>query len=570
MILHDKTFLTFGYTFDGIGVYNPICCHCDYCGVEFSREKRSILCGRKYILKDACKQCTSLKRNEVQILLYGEDYKNVIGRKARSAFVSKHGVDSLEIKDKIKKTCLLKYGKTSYLGTKEARDKTKESSLKKYGTEHPTQSAIVKEKAKNTNQEKYGVDYFSQTKEWQDKTKAASQQNFGTDNPAQSDVVKDKMKQTNQEKYGVDYALQNPDSIQKLKDTCVERYGKENYSQTLEYREKYRTTCLERYGVEYPLQNERIFLKSIATKIAKYGRAFGLQGKTKTQDEIQQWLNSYGYNFQSNHSLLKGKEIDLYDDMLKIGIEFCGLYWHNECSPEPRLRSYHYNKYKQCKDQNVRLLTIFEDEWALRNNQCKDFILSLMNICTSKIMARKCSVDMVSNKECALFCEDNHIQGKTHSKVCFGLFYNNEMIGVVSLAQHHRQSDKHQIVLNRICFKSGVQVIGGAGKLLAACKSWCKNNNYATIITWSDNRWSEGNMYSKLNFSLDTDLPPDYSYVDTKQRIRVSKQSCKKSNTQCPPDMTEKKWLLNNGLARIWDCGKKRWICNVDVTQELT
>ena len=108
----------------------------------------------------------------------------------------------------------------------------------------------------------------------------------------------------------------------------------------------------------------------------------------------------------------------------------------------------------------------------------------------------------------------------------------------------------------------GWQIVGGASKLFSAGVKWCKENLYGKIISWSDNRWSNGNIYIKLGFDLEKNMPPDYSYVDNSKHIRLSKQSCKKSDINCPPDVTEKKWMINNGFARIWDCGKKRWVWN--------
>jgi hypothetical protein len=59
---------------------------------------------------------------------------------------------------------------------------------------------------------------------------------------------------------------------------------------------------------------------------------------------------------------------------------------------------------------------------------------------------------------------------------------------------------------------------------------------------------------------LDKELGPDYSYINLKKPYyRLSKQSQKKSNTNCPEDKTEYEWAIENGLARLWDCGKKRW-----------
>jgi len=68
-----------------------------------------------------------------------------------------------------------------------------------------------------------------------------------------------------------------------------------------------------------------------------------------------------------------------------------------------------------------------------------------------------------------------------------------------------------------------------------------------------------------LGFTLSAELPPDYCYVDLSKtkRNRISKQSQKKSRTNCPAGITEREWAVKQGLGRIWDCGKKKWIINI-------
>ena len=144
----------------------------------------------------------------------------------------------------------------------------------------------------------------------------------------------------------------------------------------------------------------------------------------------------------------------------------------------------------------------------------------------------------------------------------FSLVFEGNIVAAMSFGRHPR--NKKTIVLDRLCFKSNVTIVGGASKLFKACKMWGYDNDYREVITWSDNRWSEGKIYKTLGFVLQVDLGPDYSYVKFKSPIkRISKQSQKKSNTGCPKETTEKEYALKNGLARIWDCGKKRWSCNL-------
>jgi len=83
-----------------------------------------------------------------------------------------YGFQSKEIREKIKKTNLNKYGSNSILGNKDFREKhdidnnfkkmeikrkIKETSILKYRTSHPQKSPIIKNKIKRTNLLRYGT-----------------------------------------------------------------------------------------------------------------------------------------------------------------------------------------------------------------------------------------------------------------------------------------------------------------------------------------------------------------------------------------------------------------------------
>ena len=419
--------------------------------------------------------------------------------------------------------------------------KKKEIFNLKYGCDNPFQSDMIKQKIVDSNLRKYGVINPTQNEDIRNKQKKTCLDKYGAENPFQSEIVKEKIKEKNLLLYGVENSFQRKEIQEKQKDTLRKKYRVDHYSKTKECRNKVIATNIERYGSPFPSH--------------KYG---------KTQDEIKEWLNSFGFDFSSDYEILENKEIDLLDKDKKIGIEYCGLYWHNELSPEPRDHKYHINKYKNCLKKDIQLLTIFEDEWKFRQNQCKSHIKSVLGITDKKVFARKCEVKEIIREDAKKFFDFYHIQGSNKlGIVFFGLFFENELYAVMSLGRHNRQLDvsKKEITLDRLCFKDGVQIIGGASKLFSKCLEWAKNNNYKKIISFSDNRWSLGNVYKKMGFVLEKEYGPDYSYVSTNNpRKRLSKQSQKKSMTKCPKDLTEHSWALQRGLARIYDCGKKRWI----------
>jgi hypothetical protein len=285
-----------------------------------------------------------------------------------------------------------------------------------------------------------------------------------------------------------------------------------------------------------------------------------IEGKLcKTEHVIRDVISSHG--LAASKLQIGKKEIDIFIKDKMIGIEYCGLRWHSDLlSDDARLK--HLSKLQLANDNGIRLITIFEDEWLTRKPQVLNFLKSVLGTSDRKVFARKCSVRAISRIESAKFIDDNHIQGASkRSHVFFGLFLGEELLGVISGSSHHRGGS--DLVLDRLCFKDGVSVAGGSSKLLKHFMVWACENGYRKIVSWSDNRWSEGNVYEKLGFRLEAVLPPDYSYV--KGNKRTSKQSMKKANIAkkhpeiYSPDKTERQMTQELGLARIWDCGKKRW-----------
>lgn len=278
------------------------------------------------------------------------------------------------------------------------------------------------------------------------------------------------------------------------------------------------------------------------------------------EKQIRFFLEQHGLNV-SKHKLCQknGKrfELDIVCEDKNLAIEYCGLFWHSEHPSHKLYRgpNYHYDKMKACHELGWQLLTIFEDEYIYRRKQVEAIILAKLGIFQQRLYAKDCLVTEIEPKLAFDFCEENHLQGGAHIKTAFGLFHKNDLLGVITFSRHHRQYD--ELVLNRLCFKNNIQVVGGANKLLSYARKIIKE----PIVTWSDNRWSTGNVYKKMGFRLDREYRPDYSYTTGKQPPqRRSKQSMRKSVTGCPKDVKEHEWCAQHGWYRIWDCGKKRWV----------
>ncbi len=205
---------------------------------------------------------------------------------------------------------------------------------------------------------------------------------------------------------------------------------------------------------------------------------------------------------------------------------------------------------------------VFSDEWEARRERCEALLSAQRGEFERRVGARKCVVREVAKQEAEQFLEAYHLQGANRlACVFFGLYEGEELLGLLSLGRHSRQIAADRIVLDRLCFRAGVQVVGGASKLFQRARAWAREAGYKEVISFSDNRWTDGGAYEALGFVLEQRLRSDYFYV--KEGKRFSKQSQKKGACACPPAMTELEWAVARGLVRVFDAGKKRWAYNL-------
>ena len=108
------------------------------------------------------------------------------------------------------------------------------------------------------------------------------------------------------------------------------------------------------------------------------------------------------------------------------------------------------NKTNECEKQGIHLVHIFENEWNFKQAIVKSRIKNLLGVFGFTIYARKCEVKEVSSKESFEFQNQNHIQGGVHSKVNIGLYYENELVSLMTFSKP-RFNKKHEWELVRFC-----------------------------------------------------------------------------------------------------------------------
>lgn len=258
--------------------------------------------------------------------------------------------------------------------------------------------------------------------------------------------------------------------------------------------------------------------------------------------------NNYaGQILMRDHTLI-GKELDLVLPDLNLAIEFDGLYWHNDNVIK---NDVHLIKTELCESKGYQLIHIFEDEWNFKQEIVKSRLLNFFHK-SNRIFARKTKIKDVQTAEAYKFLNENHIQGACSSKYKLGLYYNDELVSLMTFGKSRFKKDEFELL--RFCNKLNTSVIGGASKLFTA---FCKlHPEVKNIVSYADRRWSKGNVYESLGFSFVHVSAPSYFYiVNHKRENRIKYQKHKLVANGADPTKTEHEIMKEMGFARIYDCG---------------
>jgi very-short-patch-repair endonuclease len=265
---------------------------------------------------------------------------------------------------------------------------------------------------------------------------------------------------------------------------------------------------------------------------------------------------------ENDRSVLGNKELDIYIPSHNIAFEFDGLYWHSELYKD---KNYHLDKTKLCEEKGIKLIHIFEDEWVYKKDIVKSRIKNLLGLNEIKIFARKCVIKEVSVKDNRIFLDENHIQGECKSKIKLGLYYDNELVSLMTFGKGRviMGGDNSNWELTRFCNKLNTNVVGGASKLL---KYFIRNYNPNEIISYADRRWSQGGLYDNLGFEFIHDSVPNYWYINGD--IREYRFKYRKNNLTTllnySDELSEHEIMLLNKRYRIYDCGNKKYSLKID------
>ena len=518
-------------------------------------------------------------RNPKKSLPWPEIYKKNHYKKVSETCIERYGVDNVfkseKFIKKIKQTKLERHGSENYVNI----EKIKRTKLEKYGSTNYVNS----EKMKQTKLEKYGDENYNNL----DKIKQTNIERYGVENVFELEFFQKNAEETKIKKYG----NKNYNNFEKTKRTNKDRYGVESYTQTDEYKQKCRNTNNSKYKRNSSTQvhfknfenlNEdfvkKNFIKDSRFLIDEFSEFFNIINRTtslrykkifnisepnksnylKTQQYIFDSIDTENKIFNDRHL---GLELDIFIPDYNLAIEYDGLMFHSEGNSKYNMfnnteKSYHLKKTELCLKNNIQVFHIFEGEDL-------DLWLSMINTklnLNKKIYARKCIIKELKSQETKEFLEYNHIQGYISSKVNLGLYFEDELVSVMTFSKP-RFNKNYEYELIRFCSKRNTSVIGGASKLW---KYFVTKYNPKSVISYANRRFSNGEIYKTLGFTFLEKTSPNYFYFKEREhelfsRVKFQKHKLKDILDIYDENLSEAENMFNNGYRRIFDCGNLKF-----------
>lgn len=413
----------------------------------------------------------------------------------------------------------------------------------------------------------------------QEKTKKTCIERYGVENVGQTEYARRQHSDFYSDEQNVRSA------VNKAKETKRELYGDEHYNNPIAIKNTWRQISGDFWQTHYSEKDlatlhdkdsltemyNSMSVDEIATNLNVHPQTVykHLNNKhirdpfqSSYEKEIIRFLTDIGVNnivTNTRKILPSRRELDIYLPDHNIAIEFNGIYWHHEDIPHIH-RSYHRQKFIEAERLGIQLITIFSNFWNTKKDIVKRSIVSKLGIYTDKIYGRLTSVRPIDAKDTKDFLNKYHIQGYTSAQICYGLFFKDDLVAVMTFSNRRVGIGTSNDDMELVRYATSTRVIGGAGKLLSAFR---KDYPGATVYSYSNNEWSNGNLYKTLGFSLDNEIEASYWYIHPKEekllhRFNFSKQKLIEKGYS--KDKTEREICKEIGLLRVWDCGKRKWV----------
>jgi hypothetical protein len=284
------------------------------------------------------------------------------------------------------------------------------------------------------------------------------------------------------------------------------------------------------------------------------------EGDSIAERELKGYFQSMGIQVEQGHRKF-GFEIDLFLPEYKIGIEHNGLFHHNESTKD---MMYHEIKWRKSKENNVNLISIYEDEYASNPSKIREYLKYILfkSNCV-QISLQDCEYKEVIKEDAIKFYAQFCILGIPERQVVrlrhFGLYYFSKLIFLASFSLDGDITDA--LYLDRYACDFEYHIEGGIDYIIDKVV-----DTYPKIKQINFNLDRRFPLYSApTGFIFFEEIKPKLTFVRGRER-RTPYQLRIKNEDSLDTVVEQRK---NQGWARIYDCGHETWIKHIDTEKKI-
>ena len=272
--------------------------------------------------------------------------------------------------------------------------------------------------------------------------------------------------------------------------------------------------------------------------------------------EVANYVASLGIETEMTVRHLTGiSELDIFVPSLSIAIECHGVYWHSE---RFKPKGAHAAKRAACEALGIRLIQVWQDDWADRRQVVERMLAHKLGVSAEpRIAARATTARTATTAEAREFLEENHIQGFTVASHYLALEHDGRLVALMSLK---RTGKPGELRLER--YATAAHVLGGQSKLIRHAERTIPG--WSHLVTFADYEVSDGSLYERTGWVKDGELAPDYKYrVGNRREHKFSYRLARFRSDPAlkfEEGLSERQLAQLNGLDRIWDSGKTRYL----------
>ena len=434
-----------------------------------------------------------------------------------------------------------------------ASSRTKRSEITKTARESNISSERTRKKIDDTMLEKYGVLNPSHIPEVVDKREKTFIDRFGCTTPFKNEEVKQKIRATVMEKYGGS-GTQSTEILHKILLTRRTRIFDFLSQQLPEWEVITRVEdWTGSHSQPIQLKHECGMEHSAFLWCGKNmfnPRCSKCHTSSRPQRKVVDFLLSLGIEpCVNDRSVIKPLELDIVIPSSKLAIEVNGLYYHGEGRGTPK--NYHLIKTERAQDAGFQLLHFSDFEIANRWTAVQTMILAKLGY-LPKLHARSCDIRIISATQAGDFLERYHLGGNCRSQVKLGLYAGDELVSVATFGKSRYEAGGVELL--RYCSLAAVR--GGASKLISF---YTKNFSCDRIVSYADRRWSGGQLYESLGFTLAKIVKPGYWYFNASEFHHRSMFQKHRIVNRENSHLTEWQIMQHAGWDRYWDCGHLKY-----------